>query len=391
MKKNPKQRGYFQHGGSTGWKYIYSPTRRILGKVPHAISALLLATIFGVVALSVNPIVGLLVFAGMLLMSFSKRANGVLGSCLDGIQNLGQACTELFKVHSFLMAQMKFANDGTRNSIDLEQAESDPDYFTDLINHTDASKRLYILPKMREVKSGREASKFKTWANGAKTKLEQGIRAFVGVSIEERGAAPSLIGKLNSLGDSGQVVIYPVDLTGNIRGKKIAGSTLMYGIDADTGSIDAYLTDADDSEPAQIMFTFNYAITEHDYDLILFLAKYNATVMNELESIMDATITDNGVQTTTHIYVKITTDGGSAGHPTVVTGLVAADFISSDTGATSNLYDVDDDSDVAITVTEVSGSPGSYDIAGTFISGDKINVLCEKAGFEFTVTPIVIP
>ncbi|CAB4213593.1 hypothetical protein UFOVP1447_67, partial [uncultured Caudovirales phage] len=353
MKRNPKPRGYFQHAGNTGWKFIYSPTRRVMGKIPHLFSALLLATIFGVVALSVNPIVGVLVFAGMLLMSFSKRANNVLGSCLDGIENLGQACTELFKVHSFLMAQMEFAADGTRNSIDLEQAETDPEYFTDLINETDPSKRLYILPKMREIKSGREASKFKTWANGAKTKLEQGIRAFTGISIEETGAAPSLVGKLNSLGDSGSIVFYPVDLNGNIRGKKWDGyPTLLFGIKPDTGSIDAMLTDADDSEPAQIMFTFNYAVTEKDHELILFMAKYNETNMNELESLMDATITDDGVQTNSDIYVKITTDGGSAGHPTVVTGLLEADFVSSDTGTAYKVYDVTDGSDVSVTVVE---------------------------------------
>lgn len=315
-------------------------------------------------------------------------------SCISGIANTGQACTELFKVLDYPMVQNTFDSAGNLNTINLETAASDPTYIKGLINHIDPSKRLYPLPKMKNVDVKRESAMTKEWSDKTKSFIEQGIKTFTGIVIDQDGACPKMEGKLNELRGGDKLSVYKVDKSGTLGGAYVLGSeNLMRGVQIEKGSIYAVLNDAIDTDVTQINFQFAFSQTEFDKDGIIFLQSENKCPMKNLVGLMDVTMTVVGTPSASQIVVELNTDGGTQVNKTVVTGLDAstagACFISFNTSTAGKVFDKTLTADNAITVAE---SPkGTYTLSGTFTSGSTIIVDAVLSGFDFTpITTVAV-
>ena len=302
-------------------------------------------------------------------------------NCNTGMVDLGQACVEAFLVPNKLIAVQTYDSTGEPNEID-GTLTLDKAYFIARLNDTDLSKRWQVLPEMKNITDQRANPEFQTWNDGSKSFINQGIREFTGISIGTTGSAPQLEGKLNAMRGVG-VSFFVIDKFGNLQGKVGSSATKLAPIEAESDTIYAILGKTQDKAVRQIMFGFDFAITEKDSELRMIKASEMAYNPNKLVGVVDVSSETSNI-TNTSFTVKLYTDGGSLLTPVLVQGLAITDFVSSDTDTPSRFYDETDDGDV--TITGMTESPAGY-YNFTFTSTPYPDYLVVKPvqnGFDFT-------
>lgn len=303
-------------------------------------------------------------------------------SCNAGLTDVGQACVEAFLVTNFLIAVPTTDSTGVSNEIDLT-VTLDKAYFDARFNDTDKSKRWQRLPDMLNIANKRATPEFKTWNNGSKSLIRQGVKEFMGIAINDAvsGGAPQMEGKLNAL--NGQdVSFFSVDVFGNILGKVGSDSTHLAPVQAESSTIYAVHQQTEDKDVAQNQFGFDFALTEKDQNLRMIKSSEMTYNLNSSRGIIDVTSVITN-KTVTGFTAKLVTDGGTILNPVLVKGLVSADFISSVTSTVSKLRDVTDAADLAI--TSVTESPaGVYTFVTPNSTGDTVILKPKKNGFDFS-------
>src|SRR5690349_2889586 len=114
-------------------------------------------------------------------------------SCDYGLGNSKHpSCVPLMGVAHSLIFVPYFADDGTKNGIDLSSADLDQTYFEALINQTDRSLRWRPVntgKRMEEVKINRATPKVKTYSSGSTYFIQSGEKTFEGILPLEIGRA----------------------------------------------------------------------------------------------------------------------------------------------------------------------------------------------------------
>jgi len=285
--------------------------------------------------------------------------------CGEGMNNTGLAtCLPAFKKTTGILLVPIFANDGTRNSIDMSTTID----MSAKVNHLDKSKRFYPIQDLKDVELPVAETKFKTYKDGSKRKLADGVRSFKAVMPETSSV---LIGKLQGVSCS-KFGVYLVDIDGQLRG--IKDGSLLYPVEI--GGFDAIFKDATDDEVNEGMIQF-------DFDILLKISKFwilSTTDLNvnpnELNGLVDTTLTVGAI-TTTGVSISVNSDFGS-GVSTMyapVVGLLVGDW---------TLTRTDTNADVPLTsVTE--GVDGVYALVYTAITGSTVPLkakIVASSGFE---------
>lgn len=266
--------------------------------------------------------------------------------CGSGMNNTGLAsCLPAFKKTTGIILVPMFANDGTRNYIDMSTTID----LTAKVQDTDKSKRFYPIQDLKDVELPVADTKFKTYKDGSKRKLADGVRSFKATMPETSSV---LIGKLQGVSCQ-KFGVFLVDIDGQLRGLK--DGTKLYPIEI--GGFNAIFKDATDDE-------VNEGMIEFDFDILLKISKFwilSTTDLNvnpnELSGLIDATLTEVSSGSTSTV-VDIRSDFGSGidTNPAPIVGLVSADFSG---------YNDTDASSVSVTVAESTTVDGRYTITYT--------------------------
>lgn len=288
-------------------------------------------------------------------------------SCLCGVgmNNTGLAtCLPAFKKTTGMFLVPLFANDGTRNSIDMSTTID----LTAKLQHADKSKRFYPIQDLKDVELPVADTRFKTYKDGTKRKLADGVRSFKATMPE---ASSVLIGKLQGVSCE-KFGVYLFDIDGQLRGLK--DGTLLYPVEI--GGFDAIFKDATDDEVNEGMIQF-------DFDILLKVSKFwilstadlNVNP-NETSGLID--INFNGVSiSTTSTVLDVYSDFGSgtANNSAPVVGIPSSSFYA---------YNVTDNASVSLTITENYVIDGRYTL--TYLAqtvGDIIQIqVVPASGFE---------
>jgi hypothetical protein len=270
--------------------------------------------------------------------------------CGQGMNNTGLAtCLPAFKKTTGLFLVPLFANDGTRNSIDMSTAIN----LTAKIQNTDKSKRFYPIQDLKDVELPVADAKFKTYKDGAKRKLADGIRSFKATMPETSSV---LIGKLQGVSCS-KFGVYLIDIDGQLRG--IKDGTKLYPVEI--GGFNAIFKDATDDEVHEGMIEF-------DFDILLKISKFwilSSTDLNvnpnEVSGLIDANLTV-GTITSTGVSISVNSDFGSGVATTMTAPIVGL------TSTNWSLTRTDTNADVPLSsVTE--GADGVYALVYSAITG----------------------
>jgi hypothetical protein len=291
-------------------------------------------------------------------------------SCLCGVgmNNTGLAtCLPAFKKTTGMFLVPLFANDGTRNSIDMSTTIS----LSAKLNNADKSKRFYPIQDLKDVELPVADTRFKTYKDGSKRKLADGVRSFKATMPE---ASSVLIGKLQGVSCE-KFGVYLFDIDGQLRGLK--DGTLLYPVEI--GGFDAIFKDATDDEVNEGMIQF-------DFDILLKIAKFwilSTTDLgvnpNETSGLIDANLVEVSSGATSTV-LNISSDFGSglSTNPAPIVGLVTADFYA---------YNETDLAVLSVTVAESTTIDGQYTLTYTSQTvADKVKIdVIASSGFEGTV------
>ncbi len=296
--------------------------------------------------------------------------------CDNTLSNTGFACTPIGKVAKKLLAMPLYANDGTKNGI-LFSSTINQAFFTALINETDASKRLYPLPTLKDVENKRGDNKTKTFKDDSTVFMREGIKSFTGLitPLDGLGAvSPQLKKALDSI-RCVQMGFFIVDIGNNLRGRISDDGLSLEPIQVDEQSLNAMFMDATDDEPEMIQLKFNWNPLEKDGDLrMIVCAELGGVNLLALRALLNvcSIVTDIAED---GFVAKLYTDYGTPINPILAKGLVAADFA---------LYNKTTEADV--TIDDVTESPdGTYTFEFTAQNaGDELELTPTQAGKDFT-------
>lgn len=265
-------------------------------------------------------------------------------------------------------------------------------FFTSLINHTNTQRRLYPTTQVKNATNKRPASITKGYDDGTTIIIQQGVRK-VDFIIVGADATPQLAAFLNTAKtvDCG---FWGYDKDENIWGmENIAGQLDSWRIDQNT--FDAIYNPGEDKDTATIMVTFDILSTEADANI----NSINACDMsvdvntNIFKGLLDVTaVISNLAHASNNITLVLSTVYGSAPNANKVHGLLKTDFVSSNTGAASNIYrENNTPGDTAVTsVTEskdANGIPnGTFTVALTTpgAAADILDLNIQHDGFDYS-------
>jgi hypothetical protein len=236
------------------------------------------------------------------------------------------------------------------------------------LQHADKSKRFYPIQDLKDVELPVADTRFKTYKDGTKRKLADGVRSFKATMPE---ASSVLIGKLQGVSCE-KFGVYLFDIDGQLRGLK--DGTLLYPVEI--GGFDAIFKDATDDEVNEGMIQF-------DFDILLKVSKFwilSANDLNvnpnELSGIIDINFKGVSISTTSTV-LDVYSDFGSgiANNSAPVVGILSSKFYA---------YNVTDNASVSLTIAENYVIDGRYTL--TYIGqtvGDVIQVqVIPSSGFE---------
>jgi hypothetical protein len=291
-------------------------------------------------------------------------------SCNVGLSNTGRPnCVPIFSVVSNLIAVPLFANDGTRNGIDLSAAVPT---WANLINEDDRSKRWFPLPAFENVEMPKADSQFEEANSGRMVFLRQGKRSFAG-ELWADDSTPTFLGKLQGYRcvDFG---VYVVDVNGNLIGSQENG--FLYPIPVDNPSWDPRFMFATDSTTQKIMLGFDFDRLFDDSTMYMITPDEAGVNFGSLKGLIDVNL-DETAHTTSSVTVEAAFDYGTAYNKILFKGAVAADFsVYNNTTA------------AAVTISScVEGPDGTYVLSySAQTAGDSLTVEVIKLGFDGNIT-----
>jgi hypothetical protein len=270
------------------------------------------------------------------------------------------------------------ANDGTFNYIDPTATLNDA-YFTALINEADDSKRWYPTGKLKNVTTDRADPILETFEDGSSVFIRDGIRNFTAMII--KGSFE--LAKQFNANRCSTFGIFIVDLDGNILGTTKTGSNYLYPIAVDAATFYAKPVFTTDTTIQKIMLMGQWDVLQKDDDLRMISASsISAANIVNLKGLINVYATIISTSTTTMVvdlYAKV----GDMANNYRIEGLVTADFVSSDTGSTSKMYNITDASDVTVTAAESTTIDGRYTLTYTAQTvADVLQPLIKKNGLD---------
>jgi len=307
--------------------------------------------------------------------------------CGAPLSNLGHACTTPFGVPVMAVLVPTRNAAGVANGI-LKTQTLNKAYF-DLMTSaaTPADQRWYPTPEFTNVENTRPDPKM--WESDRQTtefvtELARKFKARIGQESGTGATAPAMKKQIDAARCSDGVSVFLISAGRQILVKESADGLSLLPIEVDAASIYASLVFGTPDENQHILFSFNFSSKENDGGLKTIecsdVPDYDILSMRALVNICYELVN----QSVTTLKLKLKSDFGSALNPYTADGLVVTDFVSSDSAATSKIYNATDDSDV--TISSVVESPaGTYLL--TFVAQDPGDVLVPyalKAGFDFT-------
>jgi hypothetical protein len=270
------------------------------------------------------------------------------------------------------------ANDGTFNKIDPSATLNDA-YFTALINEADDSKRWYPTGKLKNVTTDRADPILETFEDGSSVFIRDGIRNFTAMII--KGSFE--LAKQFNANRCSTFGIFIVDLDGNILGTTKTGSDYLYPIAVDAATFYAKPVFTTDTTIQKIMLQGQWDVLQKDDDLRMISASsISAANIVNLKGLMNVYATIVSTSTTTMVldlYAKV----GNIVTNYPIEGLVTADFVSSDTGSTSKMYNITDASDLTVAATESTTVDGRYTLTYTgAVASEVLQPLIKKNGLD---------
>jgi hypothetical protein len=270
------------------------------------------------------------------------------------------------------------ANDGTFNKIDPSATLNDA-YFTALINEADDSKRWYPTGKLKNVTTDRADPILETFEDGSSVFIRDGIRNFTAMII--KGSFE--LAKQFNANRCSTFGIFIVDLDGNILGTTKTGSNYLYPIAVDAATFYAKPVFTTDTTIQKIMLQGQWDVLQKDDDLRMISASsITAANIVNLKGLMNVYTTIVSTSTTTMVldlYAKV----GNIVTNYPIEGLVTADFVSSDTGSTSKMYNITDASDLTVTAAESTTIDGRYTLTYTgAVAAEVLQPLIKKNGLD---------
>jgi len=302
-----------------------------------------------------------------------------LCSCDVSLQNTGSpSCAPVMGVAANFILVPLIANDGTFNKIDPSATLNDA-YFTALINEADDSKRWYPTGKLKNVTTDRADPILETFEDGSSVFIRDGIRNFTAMII--KGSFE--LAKQFNANRCSTFGIFIVDLDGNILGTTKTGSDYLYPIAVDAATFYAKPVFTTDTTIQKIMLQGQWDVLQKDDDLRMISASsITAANIVNLKGLMNVYTTIVSTSTTTMVldlYAKV----GNIVTNYPIEGLVTADFVSSDTGSTSKMYNITDASDVTVTAAESTTIDGRYTLTYTAQTvADVLQPLIKKNGLD---------
>jgi hypothetical protein len=289
--------------------------------------------------------------------------------CNAGLSNTGRPnCVPVHGVTSSLILVPLFANDGTRNGIDLSASLPS---FSGLVNESDASQRWFPLPAFENVELPKADSLFEESNSGRMAFLRQGKRSFSG-ELWAEDSTPTFLGKLQKSRcvDFG---IYIVDVNGNLIGAKESG--YLYPIPVDNSSWDPRFMFATDSTVQKIMLGFDFDRLFDESLMYMITVAEAGLDFTTLEGLKDVNVLNAvGSEGSDTIVYELKLDYGTALNPIIVQGLLAADFIYQNETTVATLTPL----------SVVEGPNGTYTATFTNLDinlNDVVNIAIDKAGF----------
>jgi len=240
-------------------------------------------------------------------------------NCTNGLGNTGQPnCIPIQSVTSTLIMVPLYANDGTRNGINLTIPLP---VWSDLVNEADASKRWFPLPKFENVEMPKADSQFEESNSGRKVFLREGVRSFAG-ELWAEDSSTTLLGKLkgNRCVDFG---VYIVDVNGDLVGSQ--EGDVLYPVPVDNPSFDPRWMVATDSTTSKIMVAFDFARLFDDSTLYMITPTEAGIDFNSLTGLIDVELEIVSSSTTVAV-VKATFSYGTAINKLKFIGGLLADF-----------------------------------------------------------------
>lgn len=306
--------------------------------------------------------------------------------CGAQLSNLGHECTSPFGVAVLAIFVPTLDSDGVQNGI-LKTQDLNKTYFDLMVNHTDPTKRWYPTPQFKNVVDTRADAKFWEADDQSVEFVSEAARKFMALITQKSGSgatAPAMKKQIESARCSSGLSVFLISEGRQILCKPSADGLSALPIEIDAQSVYAGFVKSTKQQNQHLALMFNFAATENDGDLQTIecseIDGYDILMLTALRNVCYELIET----TPTNLKVKLVVKGfGSIINPYTVDGLVAADFVSSDTDATSKIYDATTDSDLS--VTGVTESPdGTYDIAVASTLGDALVLFAKKTGYDFT-------
>lgn len=302
-----------------------------------------------------------------------------LCSCAVSLQNTGSpSCSPIMGVAANFILVPLIANDGTFNYIDPSATFNDA-YFTALINEADDSKRWYPTGKLKNVTTDRADPILETFEDGSSVFIRDGIRNFTAMII--KGSFE--LAKQFNANRCSTFGIFIVDLDGNILGTTKSSDNYLYPISVDAATFYAKPVFTTDTTIQKIMLSGQWDVLQKDDDLRMISASSipAANIVN-LKGLMNvyATIISTS---TTEMILDLFAKVGNIVTNYKIEGLVTADFVSSDTGSTSKMYNITDASDLTVAATESTTIDGRYTLTYTgAVASEVLQPLIKKNGLD---------
>lgn len=296
--------------------------------------------------------------------------------CNYGLGNTGLPnCKTVIDVARRLFDMPLYDSTGARNGIPLADVVSgiDQDYWDDLINNPDKSKRLYPTPDLEAVTNERPESQFETSPGGTKQFLKKTPRTF---SAEWWNIPTQFIGPV----EQGRCVKHGkfiLTTTGQFVGEKSADGTMLYPIAVDEQSLDVRWQPKTDTTGQKLIVTFDWAQYVKDENLWLLEPSEFSGDLFTINGLLDIEAVFSGISTT-GATVYLTANYGTFALKVADTGLLLADSVLSNTTTPAVV--------VKSTWVESTLVPGTYSYTHAAQSAaDVMRLTITKDGRDYTL------
>ena len=295
--------------------------------------------------------------------------------------NLGNTglpgCVNVAKKTQKIIYVAKYDSTGALNVIPAGTTIDDA-YLTTKLNETNPLDRWYpSATELDAVTNERAETVYQTLESGKKVRIRNGIKSFVANEVD---VPTQYYAELTKFACP-TMAAFLVDISGNLRGKKVDDSGDVYPICISKGSVDFMLLDSVGDTAQTIVHQFDWATTENDKYLVM-ITGITGDILN-IQGLIPVSFTASNEALTGFTLTASTIYG------TNVTGLVSADF--KDAGVPERVYNVTQASTVVVTsVAESSTSVYDFVIPAQ-TSGDVIRVTLAKDGLTAPVKLVTLP